>query len=346
MDARNLRWLLSALVAFALGAACTYAPHPEEGKQECYQGRCVDGYVCGWDNYCYTPARLPTAPGAGGAAGALPGGGGAALPGTGGVGAGGIPGSGGATGRGGIGGGMGGFVGTGGASSSGGIRGTGGVTSIGGVSGAGGTTSTGGMSAPPNSGTVMTIANGQAQGAMTGFGWIALGELDTVTDPTCNSPAGPILSGLPCDETIWSTPAAYCVSGSIPALPVSPTPQDYDDNWGIQIGVNATPVEGGVLGQSFSGLSVTMTGSPASGLRVLLHRRGDAETTSYCSAITPGTSVSFSRFSTDCWDAANPGTYIASADVPYVDKIGIQVPSASSAIAVNNLCLVGITFVK
>ena len=54
----------------ALAASCKYDPTPPEGEQQCYyqgnQGKCVDGYVCGYDGFCYTPANLPVAPGTGG----------------------------------------------------------------------------------------------------------------------------------------------------------------------------------------------------------------------------------------------------------------------------------------
>jgi hypothetical protein len=354
MLATKIVRLGSAIALFVQVFACMYNPKPESGTQECFQKRCVDGYVCGYNNMCYTPDKVPVAPGTGGdGTGGLHGTGGVIAPGTGGSGSGGVKGTGGTTSSGGkggsgggMGGGMGGSAGSGGVSVSGGISGTGGVTSVGGVSGSGGTSSTGGTTTPPNSGTVMTIANGQAQGAMTGFGWVAFGPLDSVTDPTCKSPAGQMVSGTPCDDTIWSTPSAYCVTGYIPAVPSAPTTTDWNNNWGIQIGIGATPVSGGVLGQTFSGMTVSMTGSPLAGLRAQVHRRGDPDTTSYCATFTSGTAVPFNRFSTVCYDTANPGTVLAASDVPNVDKVSVQVPSTiGSAITVTKLCLVGITFV-
>jgi hypothetical protein len=237
--------------------------------------------------------------------------------------------------------------GTGGVTGYGGVTGFGGVTGTGGMTGYGGATGMGGTTTPPNAGTVMTIANGQAHGAMTGSGWIAFGPLDLVTDPTCKSPAGALVSGVSCDETIWSSPSAYCVAGFIPAVPPDPTTSDWNNNWGIQIGINATPVAGGVLGQSFSAMAVSITGSPLTGLRALVHRKGDPETTSFCATIFADASYAFSQFSTTCWDAASPGTALAAADVSNIDKIGVQVSSTvGSSITVPGLCFEGITFTK
>jgi hypothetical protein len=333
MSVSKQRWLTlpAALLApFAIGLGCKYDPNPPEGAQECYEKRCPDGYVCADDGHCYTPAAAPVRPGTGGA---LSGSGGSTVLGTGGAGSGGVKGTGGKTG-------------SGGATGRGGVTGYGGVTGRGGVTVMGGTTSTGGTTTPPNSGTEVTIANGQAQGAMTGFGWVALGSLDTITDPTCSSPAGPIVNGVSCDATVWSMPNAYCVSGYIPEVPSPGTTADFDANWGILLGIGSTPVSGGVLGQSFSSLTVSLTGSPSSGLRVQVHRRGDPDTSSYCANMTPGVATSFSVFNTTCWDTKG-GSYLAAADVPYLDQIAVQVSSSTlSSITVKGLCITGIAFAK
>jgi len=327
----NTGWLFVALVLASIGFACSYSPHPKEGEQLCYNQRCVDGYVCGSDNHCYTPENLPLGPGLGGSGtgGAMPGFGGTTtvMVGRGGSGAGGVP------------------VGTGGRAGSGGIVGVGGGLGAGGTTGMGGIMSTGGTTTPPNVGTVVTIANGQAQGAMTGYGWVAFGPLDVVTDPTCDSPAGQMVSGVSCDLPRWSTPTAYCMSGSIPAVPSAPTAADWSNNWGIQIGLNSTLQPGEGLGQSFSSVATTLTGSPLTGLRMMVHRVGDVDTTSYCAVVSSGVSISFTRFSTTCWDTTSPGTALTLADVPNIDKISIQVSSmVGTAITVTNLCLVGLTF--
>jgi len=325
----------SLLALGAAGFACKYDPQPQDGTQACFDKKCPSGYLCGYDDLCHKPESLPVLVGTGGA---IAGKGGATVPGTGGAGLGGVKGTGGAIG------------GTGGVTSVGGIGGQGGVIGYGGITsvvGVGGTTGMGGATTPVNAGSVVTIANQQAQGAMTGFGWVAFAALDTVTDPTCRSPLGPMPYGTACGDTAWSSPAAYCITGFIPAVPSPATDTDFSNNWGIQIGVNATPIAGGILGQPFSSLAVSMTGMPLTGLRVTMHRKADPDATNYCADFTSGTSIPFVRFSTTCWDATKPGTYLLAADVPNIDKIGIQIPSVvGSPVTVTNLCLTGITFTK
>lgn len=327
------RLSLSAIALGFVAFACSYAPRPEDGKQECYgpDRQCPDGYTCQGDGKCWSDGHAPALPppGAGGqqsATGGKPSSGGA--PGSGGskstggaLGLGGVIGTGGAVGHGGV------VVSAGGAS--------GGTTSVGGISG------TGGASTPPNTGTVMTISSYQARGAMTGFGWIALGELDTVSDPPCLSPATPIVSGLACNHTGWSTPDAYCMTGYIPEVS---SDGNWEQNWGIEIGINATPNPGGTLGQSFSGIAISVTGTPSTNLRAVVHRKGDPDGTTYCASFTAGTPVAFASFNSTCWN--NEGKYLAASDVANLDQVGVQVSSGTEAITIENLCITGISFTK
>lgn len=186
----------------------------------------------------------------------------------------------------------------------------------------------------------VTIVNGQAQGAMTGWGWVDLGVDDTVTDPVCLDPDGPIEGGASCLNTYWSSTTAYCVSGYIPAL--DPDYPDYTYNWGIRINVGATPESTGTLGQTFSSVAVSLTGSPQSGLRLNVHRRGDPGSTVYCATLTPGTFIPMSQLNTACWDGS--GTALAASDVAKIDRVSVHVPSGASSVTVSNLCLTGITF--
>lgn len=82
--------------------------------------------------------------------------------------------------------------------------------------------------------------------------------------------------------------------------------------------------------------------TPKTGLRLVVHRRGDSTSTGYCALITSGTFVSFSSLNTACWD--DSGTRLMASDVSKVDRIGIQVPSGPSRITLNKLCLTSITF--
>jgi hypothetical protein len=135
------------------------------------------------------------------------------------------------------------------------------------------------------------------------------------------------------------------MSGAIPAL--AATSPDYTGNWGVQLGLNSTEVAGGGLGQSFTSVAITVTGSPTSGLRAKVHKKGDAAGTDYCySSMASGTAIPFTSFTATCYDTAKPGAAITAADVPNIDQIGVQVPSSTTAIAVSKLCITGITFAK
>ncbi|MGA9657387.1 MAG: hypothetical protein WBP56_10200 [Polyangia bacterium] len=197
------------------------------------------------------------------------------------------------------------------------------------------------------SGTTVTFASGKAAGAMTGYGWVALGVSDTISDPTCGANKAAITNAAPCAaDPNWSG-TGLCISGSVPALPAAPTSTDYSNNWGVSVGVNATDTTpSGGLGQSFSSVTITVSGSPSSGLRAMVHRKGDADATSYCATLTSGTAMPLTSFSTTCYTPASPGTAITATDVPNIDKISVQVSSGSAAIPVSSLCITGITFAK
>lgn len=218
---------------------------------------------------------------------------------------------------------------------------SGGAVSAGGSSTAsssgGGTTGTG--SGP--TGTTVTIANGKGVGAMVGYGWVSLGSADTLTDPKCGTAA--ITSAAACTTTTtWSTTNSLCISGSIPALPASPTSSDYSTNWGVSIGLNATDPAGGTLAQAFSSVAITVTGTPTSGLRAQVHVKGDPDGTSYCYNYASG-AMPLAKFAQDCYNTT-PTLLIAASAIGNIDKVMIQVSSAATAITVTNLCITGITF--
>ena len=176
---------------------------------------------------------------------------------------------------------------------------------------------------------------------MTGWGWVALGSQDTIKSPTCDG--APISSDSPClGATVWNSATALCVNGYVPALPAIPLGSDYDKNWGIEVAINASVLPGGGLGTSFRTITVLLSGSPATGLRLLVHRANDSPAVSYCANVVPGVAVQLTSLNTACWDYS--GNTLAMADVPNIDWIGVMVPSSSVAIAVNNLCLTGILF--
>jgi hypothetical protein len=122
------------------------------------------------------------------------------------------------------------------------------------------------------------------------------------------------------------------------------TNPDYSGNWGVSVGVNADTAAGG-LAQSFTSMTIAVTGTPSSGLRAVVHRKGDPDATSYCFAMTSG-AMTLTSFNTKCYDTPADGVALTAADVPNIDKISVQVSSGTAAITVTSLCITGITFAK
>lgn len=177
---------------------------------------------------------------------------------------------------------------------------------------------------------------------MTGFGWVALGSLDMLTDPTCDSDKHAIDSATPCTTTTnWSSSSSLCISGKIPALPEMPFQSDYDNNWGIQIGVNTSEPPGTTLGKSYKSIAITVSGNPDSGLRAEVHVKGEPAGQTYCAEMTSGQAIQFSDFNQECWNgtSASPSKALSSDNIQNIDKVGIQVSSTQSEIKVENLCL-------
>ena len=180
---------------------------------------------------------------------------------------------------------------------------------------------------------------------MTGYGYVKLGSADTITDPTCGTGKTAITSATPCASgTNWNATDKLCMTGSIPALDA--TTPDYTANWGVSVGLNSTDPEGGGLGQALTSVTITMSGSPTSGLRAIVHIKGESKDTQYCSPLTSGTAIPFTSFSATCWDTATPGTKVTAAQVTNIDKIAVQVNSTSAAITVTELCITKIEFAR
>ncbi len=249
----------------------------------------------------------------------------------------------------------GGVSGSGGDSSSGGNQDTGGNGDSGGSQGNGGS-STGGSSSNAGAGgsgsntcgvspadNAVAFCNGQAAGAMTGWGWVALGSADTITDPTCDTSKAAITSDAAClTATNWNQSDALCMSGTVPALSDTPTDSEYSSNWGVQIGVNAKDPNAAMGDHGYKTITFTVTGSPSTGLRALLHRSGDGDGTSYCAPLTSGTAIPLTSFNNKCWDSS--GDDLTDADVPNIDKVSVQVTSTATAATVDKLCLTKVEF--
>lgn len=244
--------------------------------------------------------------------------------------------------KGGSGGGSGGSASGGSGGGSGGVAGGNGGTS--GGSGSGGTVTSG----TKNTGTTVTFAKGKAAGAMTGYGWVAMGKLDSVTDPTCGPNETPITSTTACaSDYNWSATDKLCMTGGCPALPANPTSTDYADNYGIVVGVNAGDAGGTgdasmVIGQTFKTITVAATGLPSSEVRIQIHKKGDSDSTSYCIKYS-SSAIDLTKFAVDCYNTSPTDTFPA-ASIPNIDKVSLMAVSGSSAVSASSMCMTGITF--
>lgn len=186
---------------------------------------------------------------------------------------------------------------------------------------------------------VTTFANGKGVGLMTGYGWVSLGSGAQISSPTCQSGV-PITASTPCTSgTQWNSsfPTALCLSGTLESVSAVPT-----NNWGIQVGVNALGTSG--IGQTFRTVTVNAIGVPTAEVRIAIHRSGDLDGVTYCASWTSSsTAVNLLSFNKACWD--NTGTFLSAADIPKIDKVGLQVlPLQAQSIPLANLCLQSITF--
>ena len=271
MRARTQYYWLVGAVLLASASACSYSPHPEDGKQQCYSTsrQCPDGYVCQADGYCWSAGHAPVVtPGTGGV-----------IPGTGGAtgGSGGTSAKGGNVGGGGMG--VGGVVVTGGKVGSGGLGGElggiisgGGSPSTGGIAGTGGATSCQPTRASGSYPLIDNMADGDtaiiAQDGRSG-GWYAYGD---------NTGSIALVS---------SNLGQMCVSGS------------GFTSWGAGLGVNvnATPTTTCTYDASvYTGIRFTIQGSVTNGMG-----RFSAQTADIASVSGGGTCVSTST-SNNCDD--------------------------------------------
>lgn len=222
--------------------------------------------------------------------------------------------------------------------------------------GTGGSSSTAGSGGGSvASGDTVTFSAGKASGAMTGYGWVALGALDSLTSPVCDAtgatPAGTasqtITKDNACPEvggkTVWSTDSALCITGSAPMV----IGTDYTSSWGMQIGVNSTDPNGGVIPKTYSTVTFTFDGLPTPAgcvIRAEIHKKGDPADTTYCATAISGKALKIADFSTSCWDGL-PGTFGADGGPANIDKIGLQVSGDTNAsYTISNMCLHSIAF--
>lgn len=199
----------------------------------------------------------------------------------------------------------------------------------------------------------VAFAQGRAQGAMSGYGYVSLGVLDRVTSPTCGGmPIGSLAPSEPpvtFDSTCWpnaitwSSSSALCVNGEIPAWSPSPSYMDYLINWGILVGAaTRDPVQG--IGVSYRTVALTVTGGECDTMRAVVHLADDPANLVYCAAMTSGVPIRLSSFNTECFFGS--GTALSLSDVPKIDKVAVQVPSRRTAVKLKDFCLTKIEFGK
>jgi hypothetical protein len=326
----------------------------------CHAGlMCVDGWCESESALASTGGTTPVAIGQGGSGGlamfTFPTGGAVGITGTGGrPGTGGsssYPGTGGRPGAGGAimyptGGwgplAAGGYAGTGGRPGVGGA-GTGGYIATGGSLNNGGRSAGGAVGSAGRSGNRVDFADGKAQGIMSGYGWVSMGQLDTLSQPTCGGLA--ITGPVSCPAYAWPSSSGLCISGGMPSLPASPTQTDYDANWGVMVSADVTDPPGGTLGtNTFQTITFVYSGASAGvTVRGLLHRLGDPSDVNYCANVQSNQAVTLTSFNTKCWGDASTVVFLSS-DLAKVDWVGLQIPSSYSLTKLSNLCLNSVMF--
>ena len=198
-----------------------------------------------------------------------------------------------------------------------------------------------------------TFVSGRAQGALSGYGYVSLGVVDSVTSPTCNgmqiggiSPSmPPVTFNSTCRPSAitWGSPTGLCVSGSIAGWSSNPSHVDYLIDWGIMVGVaTREPVQ--ELGVAYSRITLTVSGWNSDALLAVVHLADDASNLTYCARMTSGNSIRLSSFNTEC--SFGNGKSLFDKDVEKIDKIGVQVPASQSSITLSDFCLTKIEFAK
>jgi hypothetical protein len=179
---------------------------------------------------------------------------------------------------------------------------------------------------------------------MVGYGWVASGSSDSITDPTCGATKATITTAAPCAaDPNWSSTSSLCVSGSIPALPATPTQADYNANYGIVVGVNANDPSG-TLGKAFTTMTMTATGLPTGIVRAQVHVLGDPDSNSYCMTYS-ASAMTLAKFAVDCYATA-PTQLIPAASIANIDKVSLEAVSGQTAVTVTSMCITGITFAQ
>jgi hypothetical protein len=226
----------------------------------------------------------------------------------------------------------------------------------------------------------VTFKDGKAQGPLTGYAYIALGQQNSETSPLCeddpNDPNDvanprPITAPDPntCDKagatcpttgrTVWNSSSALCITGTIPIVQNG----NYTADWGLQIAMNtSTPPadssgNGHTLGTAYSTISYDITPAAVTptntAIRAIVHLVSQpCYEDPYCATIpASGAVLTLTDFNTECWNGPACTTttckQLAPTDVPNIDKVGVQISSdIVNAYTVTNFCLNSVTFGK
>jgi len=249
-------------------------------------------------------------------------------------------------------------AGDGGGGSAGSGGSNGGSTGNGGSSGGG---STGSCTAGSDS---ACFSSGQASGLMTGYGWIAMGQYNSASQPVCDNTTNggtaseTISKDKPCPstggKTVWSTPdSGLCITGSVPKVGTTAgvSGLDYTGYWGLEVGANVDTSSGtidisGYTSVAFSYNDSAIT-SPAGLIRGEIHVKGHTPADeSYCAILSgSGKGTVLTTFNTQCWQGG-AGVALTAADMKNIDQMGVQISSDSADHTVSGFCWSGITFTK
>jgi hypothetical protein len=254
-------------------------------------------------------------------------------------------------------------------SGSGGAGGAGPTGSGGSAGGAaGGGAGSSGSTSCTASADGVCFAAGQASGLLSGYGWIAMGQFDSASQPKCDStgatPPGtasdPITKAAPCPsvggKTVWNTPnQGLCITGSVPVVGTTAgvTGPDYTGYWGLEVGAN-TDTSGGTVDISgytsvaFSYNDSAISPAPTGLIRGEIHVKGHVPTDeSYCAVLKgSGQGTLLTSFNTQCW-TGGAGIALTPADMKNIDQMGVQISSdTTNSYTVSNFCWSGVTFTK
>jgi hypothetical protein len=210
------------------------------------------------------------------------------------------------------------------------------------------------------------FSTGQASGLMTGYGWIAMGQFNSATQPVCDNTANggtasqTISKAAPCPatggKTVWNTPnQGLCITGSVPKVGTTAgvTGPDYTGYWGLEVGANADASTGtidisGYTSVSFNYTDAALTPAHPGIVRGEIHVKGHVPADeSYCALLTgPGKGSLLTSFNTQCW-VGGAGIALTAADMKNVDQMGVQISSdVTTDYTATNFCWSGVTFTK